>query len=175
MGRLNDVRKIVGARLCQVQPVQSAMGGRWSYPWADMQPGDVIEVADPSPRARSALTAAAAQWTKRHPGTMFATGQVWDTDAAPMVQTGWWCARVDGVQIEPPDQTLRQREAAEEYAARQAERRARHIRSGDGKRIRRQRIEPVQPLVTATEWSQPVAAAGEYAGWDKQREPGEVF
>ena len=37
------------------------------------------------------------------------------------------------------------------------------------------RIEPVQPLVTATEWSQPVAAAGEYADWDKPREPGEVF
>lgn len=175
MGRLNDVRKIVGARLCQVQPVQSAMGGRWSYPWADMQPGDVIEVTDPSPRARSALTAAAAQWTKRHPGTMFATGQVWDTDAVPMVQTGWWCARVDGVEIEPPDPTFKQREAAAEYAARQAERRARHVSEGRGKRIRRQRIEPVQPLVTATEWSQPVAAAGEYAGWDKPREPGEVF
>ena len=175
MGRLNDVSKIVGARLCPVQPVQSAMGGRWSYPWADMQPGDVIEVTDPSPRARSALTAAAAQWTKRHPGTMFATGQVWDTDAVPMVQTGWWCARVDGVEIEPPDPTWRQQEAAAEYAARQAERRARHVSEGRGKRIRRQRIEPVQPLATATEWSQPVAAAGEYAYWDKPREPGDVF
>lgn len=175
MGRLNDVRKIVGARLCQVQPVQSAMGGRWSYPWADMQPGDVIEITDPSPRARSALTAAAAQWTKRHPGTMFATGQVWDTDAVPMVQTGWWCARVDGVEIEPPDPTWRQREAAAEYAARQAARRKQYVSDGRTKRVRRQRIEPIAPLVTATEWSQPVAAPDTYADWDKPREPGEVF
>lgn len=174
MGRLNDVSKIVGARLCQVQPVQSAMGGRWSYPWEHMQPGDVIEITDPSPRARSAMAAAAAQWTRRH-GALFATGQAWDTDAVPMVQTGWWCARVDGVEIEPPDPTLRQQEAAAEYAARQAERRARHIRSGDGKRVRRQRIEPVQPLVTATEWAQPVAAPEVYADWDRPREPEEVF
>ena len=112
MGRLNDVSKIVGARLCPVQPVQSAMGGRWSYPWEHMQPGDVIEITDPSPRARSAMAAAAAQWTRRH-GALFATGQVWDTDARPMVQTGWWCARVDGVEIEPPDPTFKQQEAAE--------------------------------------------------------------
>ena len=139
-----------------------------------MQPGDVIEITEPSPRARSAMAAAAAQWTRRH-GALFATGQVWDTDAVPMVQTGWWCARVDGVEIEPPDPTFKQKEAAEEYAARKAARRKRYIDDGKTKRIRRQRIEPVQPLVTATEWSQPVAAAGEYADWDKPREPGGVF
>ena len=174
MGRLNDVSKIVGARLCPVQPVQSAMGGRWSYPWEHMQPGDVIEITDPSPRARSAMAAAAAQWTRRH-GALFATGQVWDTDARPMVQTGWWCARVDGVEIEPPDPTFKQQEAAEAYAARQAARRKQYVADGRTKRARRQRIEPIAPLVTATEWSQPVAAPEVYAGWDKPREAGEVF
>lgn len=92
-----------------------------------------------------------------------------------MVQTGWWCARVDGVEIEPPDPTWRQQEAAAEYAARQAARRKQYVSDGKTKRVRRQRIEPIAPLVTATEWSKPVAAAGEYAGWDKPREPGEVF
>lgn len=174
MGRLNDVSKIVGARLCPVQPVQSAMGGRWSYPWEHMQPGDVIEITDPSPRARSAMAAAAAQWARRY-GALFATGQVWDTDAVPMVQTGWWCARVDGVEIEPPGPTWRQREAAEEYAARRAARRKRYLDDGKTKRIRRQRIEPIAPLVTATEWNQPPAAPDTYADWDKPREPWEVF
>ena len=174
MGRFNDVKKIVGARLCHQQPTQSDIGGRWSYPWADMQPGDVIVVPDPSRRARSALTAAAAQWTKRH-GALFATGQVWATDAWPMVQTGWWCARVDGVEIEPPDPTFKQLEAAGAYAARQAARRKQYVSDGRTKRVRRQRIEPVRPLVTATEWSQPVAAPEVYADWDKPREPGEVF
>ena len=48
-------------------------------------------------------------------------------------------------------------------------------RSGKTKRARRQRIEPIAPLVTATEWSQPPAAPDTYADWDKPREPGEVF
>ena len=174
MGRFNDVKKIVGARLCPRQPVQSDIGGRWSYPWADMQPGDVIVVPDPSRRARSALTAAAAQWTKRH-GALFATGVDWDVDVWPHVRRGWWCARVDGVEIEPPDPTFKQQEAAEAYAARQAARRKQYVADGRTKRARRQRIEPIAPLVTATEWSQPVAAPEVYADWDKPREPGEVF
>ena len=174
MGRFNDVKKIVGARLCPQQPVQSDIGGRWSYPWADMQPGDVIVVPDPSRRARSALTAAAAQWTKRH-GALFATGVDWDVDVWPHVRRGWWCARVDGVEIEPPDPTFKQQEAAEAYAARQAARRKQYVAAGRTKRARRQRIEPIAPLVTATEWSQPVAAPEVYADWDKPREPGEVF
>ena len=174
MGRFNDVKKIVGARLCPQQPAQSDIGGRWSYPWADMQPGDVIVVPDPSRRARSALTAAAAQWTKRH-GALFATGVDWDVDVWPHVRRGWWCARVDGCEILPPDppelSELRATIRAEKHASGRMER----ARSGKTKRARRQRIEPIAPLVTATEWSQPVAAPEVYADWDKPREPGEVF
>ena len=177
MGRFNDVKKIVGARLCPQQPVQSDIGGRWSYPWADMQPGDVIVVPDPSRRARSALTAAAAQWTKRH-GALFATGVDWDVDVWPHVRRGWWCARVDGCEILPPDppelselSELRATIRAEKHASGRMDR----ARSGKTKRARRQRIEPIAPLVTATEWSQPVAAPDTYADWDKPREPGEVF
>ena len=82
---------------------------------------------------------------------------------------------MDGVEIEPPDPTFKQQEAAEAYAARQAARRKQYVADGRTKRARRQRIEPVRPLVTATEWSQPVAAPEVYADWDKPREPGEVF
>ena len=82
---------------------------------------------------------------------------------------------MDGVEIEPPDPTFKQQEAAEAYASRQAARRKQYVSDGKTKRVRRQRIEPVQPLVTAAEWSQPVAAAGEYADWDKPRELGEAF
>jgi hypothetical protein len=174
MGRRNDLTKVVGAKMCHQQPVQSDIGGRWSYPWADMQPGDVIVVPDPSRRARSALTAAAAQWTRRH-GALFATGEVIDPEAYPIVQTGWWCCRVDGVEVLPPDPPQLAEAIAAERQARHEASRLERAREGKTGRIRRQRIEPVRPLVVATEWSQPVAAPAEYADWDKPREPGEVF
>lgn len=173
MGRKNDLTKVVGRKLCPVDPVQSA-GGRWVYPWAHMEPGHVFELRDPSNRARSALSAAASQWS-RGTGAVFATGKSWEEINGWMTHVGWWCCRIDGVEIEPPDPTFKQQEAAEAYAARQAARRKQYVDDGKTKRVRRQRIEPVQPLVTATEWSQPVAAAGEYADWDKPRDPGEVF
>ena len=168
MGRFNDVKKIVGARLCPQQPVQSDIGGRWSYPWADMQPGDVIVVPDPSRRARSALTAAAAQWTKRH-GALFATGVDWDVDVWPHVRRGWWCARVDGCEILPPELSeLRATIRAEKHASGRMDR----ARSGKTKRARRQRIEPIAPLVTAAGGGQAGGAPGTYAHLEKARRAG---
>lgn len=161
--------------MCDQQPMQSDIGGRWSYPWADMRSGDVIVVPDPSRRARSALTAAAAQWTRRNPGTLFATGEVIDPEAWPVVRTGWWCCRVDGCEIEPPDPPELGELRAQLRAEKHADGRMSRARSGRTGRIRRQRIEPVQPLVTATEWSQAPAAPEVYADWDRPRDPAEVF
>lgn len=174
MGRRNDLTKVVGAKMCDQQPMQSDFGGRWSYPWADMQPGDVIVVPDPSRRARSALTAAAAQWTKRH-GALFATGEVTDPAAYPIVQTGWWCCRVDGVEVLPPDPPELGEAIAKEWAWRHEARRKERAEEGKTRNVYHQKIQPIAPLVTATEWSQPVAAPTEYADWDKPRDPGEVF
>ena len=128
MGRKNDLTKVVGRKLCPVAPVQSA-GGRWVYPWAHMEPGHVFELRDPSARARSAMSAAASQWS-RGTGAVFATGKSWEEINGWMTHVGWWCCRIDGVEIEPPDPTFKQQEAAEAYAARQAARRKQYVDDG---------------------------------------------
>ena len=118
------------------------------------------------------MTAAAAGWTRRT-GARFATGAGFGDDGN---QIGWWCARIDGCEILPPPPTWKQRDAAEDRERRREARRRQRAASGQTKRaLRKKKIEPVRPLVVATEWSQPPAAAGEYADWDRPREPGEVF
>lgn len=171
MGMMNHLSQITGAGPCPEQPKRVGLGS-WSYPWAHMEPGHVFWLPDPSRRARSALTAAAAGWTRRT-GARFATGAGFGDDGN---QIGWWCARIDGCEILPPPPTWRQRDAAEDREKRREARRRQRAASGQTKRaLRKKKIEPVRPLVTATEWSQPVAAPDTYADWDKPREPGEVF
>lgn len=171
MGMTNYLSQIVGARECPEQPQRMGLGS-WSYPWAHMEPGHVFAIPDPSRRARSALTAAAAGCTRRT-GARFATGADFDDDRN---HVGWWCARIDGCEILPPPPTWKQRDAAEDREKRREARRRQRAASGQTKRaLRKKKIEPVRPLVVATEWSQAPAAASEYAGWDKPREPGEVF
>ena len=72
MGMMNHLSQITGAGPCPEQPKRVGLGS-WSYPWAHMEPGHVFWLPDPSRRARSALTAAAAGWTRRT-GARFATG-----------------------------------------------------------------------------------------------------
>ena len=171
MGMMNHLSQITGAGPCPEQPKRVGLGS-WSYPWAHMEPGHVFWLPDPSRRARSALTAAAAGWTRRT-GARFATGAGFGDDGN---QIGWWCARIDGVEILPPPPTLKQKEMEEFKDARRRERRKARAASGATKRaLRRHKIEPVKPLAVATEWSQPVAAPEVYADCDKPREAGDVF
>ena len=173
MGQKNRLEQIPSIRMIDERPVLRGMH-RWSYPWAHMQPGDAFVLDDPSRRARSAMTAAAAQWSRRT-GARFATGEDWSEVDGQRQHTGWWCARIDGVEVLPPEPTWRQEADIQARLNRAQARRDARAARGATARVRRQKIEPVLPLVTATEWSQPVAAPEVYADWDKPREPGEVF
>ena len=165
----NQLDRIIDRRQCEVEPVQVSPG-RWRYPWADLEPGMFFVVLETDRAVRKSISAAAWAWGRKS-GARFATGP-WRDDRERHI--GWWCARVDGAEIGPHVPTWRQAENAEWHHARKEAKRLRDIEDNKG-RIRRQRIEPIAPLVTATEWSQPVAAPDTYADWDKPREPGEVF
>lgn len=136
----NDYTRIREQHVCPSQPV--AAGMRLSYPWADVEPGGMFIVLDPSPQARSRLSAGATAAGKRL-GRRFATGMMRDeTDT----HVGWWAIRVDGVTyIDPEPQSSHGK-----WQQATADRLENERRRQRGERVhRRAPIEPVRPLGTA--------------------------
>ncbi len=167
MRQLSLLERIPNVRPCPAYPER--LGTRsTAYPWAAMEPGHVFLVDDPSPQARSRLSAAATQAGKRL-GVWFATGP----DIVDGVRVGWWCVRYDGVELMPQNPTLDQQRGEASELRRYNLRRKRATTM-----FRKQRIEPPSRIGDyAIDAQGPVdhVPADEADQWMRPREAGEVF